>query len=57
MGMEALTNCSIGPYKGQEMQDCEEGDRSRENEANKIYPERHCDVVWIKRIIMKGRNK
>jgi hypothetical protein len=55
-GMEALTNFSFGPYEGPEMQDCEGCDKSRENEANKINPERHFDVVLIKRITMKGGN-
>jgi hypothetical protein len=54
--MEALTYYSSGPNKGPEMQDCQEGDKSRENEVNKISPKRHFDVVLIKRIIMKGRN-
>lgn len=54
--MEALTNFSSGPYKGPEMQDCEESDRGRENKANKINPKRHFDVVLIKRITVKGRN-
>jgi hypothetical protein len=54
--MEALTNFSIGPNKGPEVQDCEEGDKSRENEVNKISPKRHFDVILIKRITMGGQN-
>jgi hypothetical protein len=38
------------------MQDCEGGDKRREEEANKIDPERHGDVVLTKRITMQGRN-